>query len=89
MPLRLIEAFYEGEKADLANQIREDLGIENIQEYTVGKKFILRILINSQDSQKLIDVLESRLKHEKDFGIVIIPVEGSVPKMEEPKQEVD
>src|SRR6056297_2919615 len=89
MPLRLIEAFYEGEKVDLANQIREDLGIENIQEYTIGDKCMLRILINSQDSQKLIDALESRLKHEKDFGIVIIPAEGSVPKMEEPKVEED
>src|SRR6056297_938475 len=89
MPLRLIEAFYEGEKVDLANQIREDLGIENIQEYTIGDKYMLRILINSQDSQKLIDALESRLKHEKDFGIVIIPAEGSVPKLEEPKKEAD
>lgn len=89
MPLRLIEAFYEGEKGNLANQIREDLGIENIQEYTIGDKCMLRILINSQDSQKLIDALESRLKHEKDFGIVIIPAEGSVPKMEEPKVEED
>ena len=89
MPLRLIEAFYEGEKGNLANQIREDLGIENIKEYTIGDKCMLRILINSQDSQKLIDALESRLKHEKDFGIVIIPAEGSVPKMEEPKVEED
>lgn len=87
MPLRLIEAFYEGEKGDLVNQIREDLAIENIQEYTIGDKYMLRILINSQDSQKVIDALESRLKHEKDFGIVIIPAEGSVPKMEEPKEE--
>jgi uncharacterized hydrophobic protein (TIGR00341 family) len=87
MPLRLIEAFYEGEKGDLVNQIREDLAIENIQEYTIGDKYMLRILINSQDSQKVIDALESRLKHEKDFGIVIIPAEGSVPKMEEPKAE--
>ena len=87
MPLRLIEAFYEGEKGDLANQIREDLGIENIQEYTLGEKYMLRILINSQDSQKLIDALESRLKNEKDFGIIILPAEGSVPKLEEPKEE--
>ncbi len=86
MPLRLIEAFYEGEQGDLANQIREDLGIENIQEYTIGDKCMLRILINSKDSQKLIDVLETRLKNEKDFGIVIIPAEGSVPKLEEPEQ---
>src|SRR6056297_735057 len=50
---------------------------------------MLRILINSQDSQKLIDALESRLKHEKDFGIVIIPAEGSVPKLEEPEKEAD
>src|SRR6056297_1293964 len=87
MPLRLIEAFYEGEKNDLSRQIKEDLGIENIQEYTIGNKCMLRILINSRDSQKLIDALENQLKHEKDFGIVIIPAEGSVPKLEEPKEE--
>lgn len=86
MPLRLIEAFFEGDKEELANEIRDETGIDNIQEYTIGSKRMLRILINSQDSQKLIDALETRLKHEKDFGIVIIPVEGSVPKMDKPEE---
>ncbi len=87
MSLRLIEAFFQGEKGELVNGLKKELGIENIQEYSIGDKFIIRILVNSKDSQELIDILESKLKHEKDFGIVIIPVEGSVPKLEETKKE--
>ena len=82
VPLRLIEAFFEGDKGNLKGQIKEDLGIENIQEYTIGNSCMLRILIDSGDSQKVIDALEARLKNEKDFGIVILPAEGSVPKIE-------
>jgi len=85
VPLRLIEAFFEGDKGNLKGQIKEDLGIENIQEYTIGNSCMLRILIDSGDSQKVIDALEARLKNEKDFGIVILPAEGSVPKIETPK----
>jgi len=82
MPLRLIEAFFEGDKGKLKDHLKEDLGIENIQEYTIGNRYMLRILIDSKDSQRVIDALEALLKNEKDFGIVILPAEGSVPKLE-------
>ena len=82
MPLRLVEASYLGSKRAILKEITEELKLESIHEFRGEDNNIIRALVDSADSQELIDFLESRLKTEENFRIIILPVEGTLPKVE-------
>ncbi len=44
-----------------------------------GKRVLFRTFINSEKMEEVLDVLESYFSSEKDYRIVVIPVEASIP----------
>ncbi|HPE69982.1 MAG TPA: TIGR00341 family protein [Thermotogota bacterium] len=86
MPMRLIEACFEGKDPEWMAELAETVGEESLHVFRSETQNLLRILVDSKDSQQVIDLLEQRLKDYKGFRLVILPVEGTVPPFEETTQ---
>ncbi len=84
MNLRLITIFvFASEKAKI-EQILKDHSINELWHDSIGdKKVITRALVPAQSSEKILDSLEENFGGKEGFRVIILPVEGSVPRLEE------
>lgn len=89
MPLRLIEVYLPiNEKT---KQIKEEiLAFQNYgiwQDHITENQKLLRILIDAQEASELLDSLEKKYKNLENFRIVLLPVQASIPRIEEEEEK--
>jgi len=88
MNLRLIEIYHRQGKADDIDFILQDLSIletwhDHMQE---SNESVTKILVKSESTDSILDSLASFFKNEKDMRVVIMPVEATLPRPEEPEE---
>lgn len=89
MGLRMVELFL----PDVAGKrVEEVFGEEKYRiiwkDILSENKILVRILINSGDTQYLMDLVDREFSMIKGTQVVILPVEASIPKLEEPKKDI-
>lgn len=89
MALRMVELFL----PDVAEKRVEDVFGE--AKYRIvwkdkisNNQLLLRVLIGSRDTQDLMDLVDREFSMIKGMQVVILPVEASIPKLEEPSNEI-
>ncbi|HWP91913.1 MAG TPA: hypothetical protein VNN20_06935 [Thermodesulfobacteriota bacterium] len=87
MALRLIEMFLPAEEnLDRVQDLLKDhpaLGIwqENLSE----NHSLIKVLIDAEETEEVIDILEKYYSNRNDFRILILPVEATLPRPEKKK----
>jgi uncharacterized hydrophobic protein (TIGR00341 family) len=84
MAQRLIELYIPDitpEDADML--LKEKPVIRYWFDDSIDDIFHIRILVKSEDASDVLDFLEKRFSSRKEFQIVILPVEASIPRIEE------
>ncbi len=88
MNLRIIKVFAPLEhKLKVEECLRECEVSDFWQDRISEKKVLVHALVPAVDSEKLLDALENALHDVEDFKAVIMPVEGSVPRMKGKEEE--
>jgi uncharacterized hydrophobic protein (TIGR00341 family) len=86
--LRLIEVFLPKDKEELAKDILKDkvdfgIWIEEITESHI----LARILVYTEKTEEILDLLDKTFSTAEGFRIMILPVEATLPRPEQPKGE--
>lgn len=97
MPIRLLEVTLPNDRVD---EVRDVLGDEtSVKIWTIdearrsmaggkeGDTAVLRILLDARESESVTDALTHAFGHHDLFRIVMLPVEATVPGMEEDDQD--
>jgi uncharacterized hydrophobic protein (TIGR00341 family) len=85
MALRLIEVFLPAEQAGKVVELLADpppLGLWRMSA-TDGQSAV-RILVDAERSEAVLDGLENRFKHVDGFRVILLPVEAAIPRPAEP-----
>jgi hypothetical protein len=81
MSLRLIEIYGLSEKKQNIESLLENVTIFGIwQDRVPDKKMVTRILIDSEQTEPVLETLEEKYEKDKDFRIIVLPVEASIPR---------
>jgi uncharacterized hydrophobic protein (TIGR00341 family) len=81
MSLRLIEIYGLSEKKQNIESLLENVTIFGIwQDRLPDKKMVTRILIDSEQTEPVLESLEEKYEKDKDFRIIVLPVEASIPR---------
>jgi uncharacterized hydrophobic protein (TIGR00341 family) len=87
MSLRLIEIHHKEGKAEEIDFLVKDLPLlETWHDYLASGGSITKILIKSDNTETVLDMLESFFSKGKPPRIVILPVEATLPRPEEPEK---
>lgn len=88
MSLRLIETLLPaGENAERIKELLGDLPLTAIWDEKVSEEsIIVKIIAPAEDCEKILDKLEKRYSDKEDFRIVLLSVEATIPRPEEPKK---
>ena len=89
MALRLIELYLPTkENIDWLKEKLSEYPIHGLwSERVSGHQNHIQILISSENSGTILDLLENTFSNVEGFRIILLPVEATVPKIEEKKQE--
>jgi len=88
MTLRLIEMVIpKGFKEDVVDLIKEYNIIEILDFEMSNGLMLFKILLTTEDSESVLDRLEKRFSYLSGFRIFIIPVQASIPRIEEIPQK--
>jgi uncharacterized hydrophobic protein (TIGR00341 family) len=88
MPLRLIEMILPQESGEPAQKLLSEQKVEGVWQETIsGGRVLLRILLLAEESEPLIDLLEKQFSGSQEFRLILIPVAGSLPRVEEPEDK--
>lgn len=89
MSLRLIETLLPaGESAEGIKKLIGDIPLTAIWEEKVSEQsIIVKIIAPAEGCEKILDQLEKRYGKKENFRIVLLPVEATIPRPEEPKKE--
>ncbi len=89
MSLRLIEIILpQSEDLERLNELLVDHPLIEIWEDSISdEKVIVKILVQAEQSEAILDLLEKRYSKTEHFRIMLLPVEASIPRPEEPKKE--
>jgi uncharacterized hydrophobic protein (TIGR00341 family) len=85
MALRLIEVFLPQDHAGQVDELVADpppLGLWHMR--TDEGRSAVRILVDAERSEAVLDSLESRFKQLEGFRVVLLPVEAAIPRPPEP-----
>ena len=84
MALRFVEIFLPTEKQiDLFDLLETWPSINIVQKETSEKLLHAKLLMSAQDTEELLDQLESRFSNVENFRIVIVGVQATIPRMED------
>ncbi len=88
MTLRLIEIILPRNSAD---SIRELPSIRDVvdrwDDVLNNDKSLVRILVNTKHTEGMLDDLESRFAHDEGFRVMLLPVEATIPRLQENKAD--
>ncbi len=88
MALRLIEVVLPEERVEEINKLLEEhkpLGIW--QESLSGGKVMIKIVLPTEKTEVVTDLLEKRFLDVNGFRIILLPVEATIPRPEEPEKK--
>jgi len=87
--LRLIESLLPvGESAETIQELLGELPVISIWEERVSdENTVVKILATAEDCEDILDTLEKRYSKKDGFRIVLLPVEATIPRPVEPKDE--
>ncbi|HMA83306.1 MAG TPA: TIGR00341 family protein [Candidatus Thermoplasmatota archaeon] len=86
MALRLIEIYGLTEKQKNIESLLEDITLFGIwQDKLPDKKRVTRILIDSEQTEPLLELFEKKYDKNSDFRIIVLPVEASIPRPDKDK----
>ncbi|MEJ2152504.1 MAG: TIGR00341 family protein [Gemmatimonadota bacterium] len=90
MPLRLLEVTVPAEGLDEVSGLLEETSAVDVSivRSTDGPGLV-RILVDSHDSEAMSDLLCERFESHPAFRLVMLPVEATVPTVEEPEEEAE
>ena len=83
MALRLIEVFFPSNQKDqLQNLLKDRQIVDSWQQQLSGGKILARLLVPSEETGPLLDLLEKHfsLLESEGFRIILLPVEASIPR---------
>jgi uncharacterized hydrophobic protein (TIGR00341 family) len=91
MSLRLIEIILpETQNLERLRELLEGHPIIEMWEDNIsGEKTLIKILVNAEESENILDLLEKRFSKAEHFRIILLPVEASIPRPEKTKKEDD
>jgi uncharacterized hydrophobic protein (TIGR00341 family) len=84
MALRLIEAFIPEDGVDQLKELLKDYKLQGfwLEKSLEGEHVLAKILVPVEDTESFIDLLEKGFSFEKEFKIVLLPVEAIIPRPE-------
>jgi uncharacterized hydrophobic protein (TIGR00341 family) len=87
--LRLLEIYHQKGKADEIDFLLKDLPIIETWHYHVpeNNESVTKVLLKSESTDSILDVLHKFSPDERHIRIVILPVEATIPRPEEPGEE--
>jgi len=81
MALRLVEVFLKDRHAGLLDDLlKSDVPAGRWTESLADGQMLVRLLIDAEQSEAILDSLEQGFSGEEDFRIVLLPVEASIPR---------
>lgn len=91
MALRLIEIYHKGGKADEIEFLLKDLPVLDTwhDHLKDDSESITKLLIRAENTEKIVTTLRSFFSREEDLRIIILPVEATLPRPEEPVDSQD
>lgn len=89
MPLRIVQITAQD---DVFSEIKEIVDTHDVIDtwHTSKNKDgrrVTNVLLHLDAQQDLMDILQTKLSKSKNWRLVVLPVEASIPKTEEPKEE--
>ncbi len=86
MALRLIEVYGVSAKKEEFEKILENITIYGIWQDVITKnKTVTNILVASEQTEPTLNKIEEKYSSEKEFHILVLPVEASIPRPEKGK----
>lgn len=86
MTLRLIEIYGLTEKKENIESLLDNITIFGLwQDKLPDKKRVTRILIESEQTEPVLEKLEEKYEKNADFRIIVLPVEASIPRPDKEK----
>jgi uncharacterized hydrophobic protein (TIGR00341 family) len=83
MALRLIEmVLQEKEGAEVFELLKEHKVLEHRQVRLPDGEVLVRILLDAEQSEAVLDMLEKQYAGQEDYRVVILPVEATLPRAE-------
>ena len=88
MPLRLVEVYLPATKRDEALGLFRDLKPLDLWEIALDRdRILLKLLVPVEATENLIDLCERSFRSAQGFRLVLLPVEATLPAVEETKKE--
>ncbi len=88
MALRLIELTLPKETQQDLSIVLEDYPVADIwQDRLLEGKKVVRILLPTESTEKVLDLLEKKFSHLEEFRLMLLPVEASIPRPQEEAEE--
>ncbi len=90
MALRLIEIFLPEKNRKKAEELlKEHSIIDAWHEKLTEKRVLLKILLVTEETEAVLDHFEKNFSNDKDFRILLLPVEASLPRPKLPEDLLD
>ncbi len=86
MPLRLIEVVLPKADDEPVRALLEESVIHSWQAPATGDGLLLKILLSAEQSETILDALEEKFGSMEGFRVVLLPVEATIPRVEEPEK---
>lgn len=88
MPLRLLEVYVpSSENLSWINEQVEELEVHAVwTESEVDNQHTVKILVSSEESGELMDIIQKRFSSSDNFRMILLPVEATVPRVENNKK---
>ena len=81
MSLRLIEMFLPEGYTNVVSEALKELDILDIwQEEVEEDRTHIQILVTTEGTETVLDLLEKQYSHKEGFRIVLLPVEATIPR---------
>ncbi len=88
MLIKIIQVFADQKHEKRIDEIFKECGsLDCYFDKLNNNKILVRAFVYSEKSEQVMDILESYFSEEKDYRIVILPVEASIPRPEVPLQK--
>jgi len=88
MPLRQIEVVIPEEDKPTFEKLLEDDSVEHFwQDTSKNSGFVLKVLVDASDTEQFLDKAEKLFRGREDYRLVMISVEATLPRYEEPDKE--
>lgn len=91
MPLRLLEVYVpSSENLSWINEQVEKLDVHAVwTESEVDNQHTVKILVSSEESGELMDIIQKRFSSDDNFRMILLPVEATVPRVESDKKKTE